>query len=393
MLPYLKRSEHTDGKDPNFRGTAGPMRIEEPPPPSLLMQALFQAAVDSGLPAVDDGNGCRGEGVFWHESNIVAGRRQSAADAYLRPALSRPNLTVVTDALVLRLVMDGSHCRGVEYAANGGAATITVERDVVLCAGVIGSPQILMLSGMGPAEHLQEHGVAVRMNLPGVGANLHDHPLNWISFDANDVQDSPAPSAGGAALTRTSSDVDPDLWLAFVPAAVKPLWQGGGPGLSILFSLVNPASRGTVRLRSADPDDEPLIDPVYLTEEADVQRMLVGLNLARAIARSEALASVARPGTPARGTRRHRGRSPRIPQADQRTVLPRRRHLPNGHRRPRGGRPAPARARCGRPARGRRISHADCHFSAHQRRSSRDRRARRRHDHLYRPPLTRPASC
>ena len=290
MLPYLKRSEHTEGKDPNFRGTAGPMRIEEPPSPSPLMQALFQAAVDTGLPATDDGNGCGDEGVFWHESNVVAGRRQSAADAYLRPALSRPNLTVVTDALVLRLVMDGSHCRGVEYAANGRTATITVERDVVLCAGVIGSPQILMLSGMGPAEHLHEHDVAVRMNLPGVGANLHDHPLNWISFDAKDVQDSPAPSAGGAALIRTSSDVDPDLWLAFVPAEVKPLWRGGGPGLSILFSLVNPASRGTVRLRSANPDDQPLIDPAYLTEEADVARMLVGLKLARAIARSEALA-------------------------------------------------------------------------------------------------------
>ena len=109
--------------------------------------------------------------------------------------------------------MDGSHCRGVEYAANGRTATITVERDVVLCAGVIGSPQILMLSGMGPAEHLHEHDVAVRMNLPGVGANLHDHPLNWISFDAKDVEDSPAPSAGGAALIRTSSDADPDLWL------------------------------------------------------------------------------------------------------------------------------------------------------------------------------------
>jgi choline dehydrogenase-like flavoprotein len=156
MLPYLKRSEHTEGKDPNFRGTAGPMRIEESPSPSPLMRALFQAAVDTGLPPADGSNGCRDEGVFWQESNVVAGRRQSAADAYLRPALYRPNLTVLIDALVLWLVMDGSHCRGVEYAANGRAVTITVERDVVLCAGVIGSPQILMLSGRGPTEHLHE---------------------------------------------------------------------------------------------------------------------------------------------------------------------------------------------------------------------------------------------
>jgi choline dehydrogenase len=120
------------------------------------MRALLHAAVDTGLPPADDSTGCRTDGVFWQESNVVAGRRQRAADAYSRRA-----------------------------------ATITVERDVV--TRVIGSPQILVLSGIGPAEHLHEHDVAVRMNLPGVGANFHDHPLSWISLDARDVHDSPAP--------------------------------------------------------------------------------------------------------------------------------------------------------------------------------------------------------
>jgi choline dehydrogenase len=288
MLPYLKRSEHTEGRDPRVRGTAGPMRIEEPPAANPFAQALYQAAVEAGYPESDDGNGTEGEGVSWLEQNVVDNRRQSAADAYLRPMLSRSNLTVVTNAFVLEPVMDGARCRGARYSKDGHTRVIYAEREVILCAGAIGSPKLLMLSGMGPAPQLRTHGIPIVADLPGVGENLHDHPIAWVSYGITQSADA-TPSRQACLLSRSDEHVDPDVFMIFIQGAIEPRWQGAVPGFSMLFALVRPASRGSVSLRGPDPFVRPLIDPAYLSEQSDIDRMVLALRMAREIAHTAAL--------------------------------------------------------------------------------------------------------
>ena len=287
-LPYLRRSEHTEGRDPRVRGTTGPMRIEQPPAANPFAQALYQAAIEAGYPATGDLNGTQGEGVSWLEQNVVGKKRQSATDAYLRPMLSRSNLTVVTDAFVLELLMAGSRCRGAWYLKEGQTHVIYAEREVILCAGAIASPKLLMLSGIGPAPQLCEHRLPVVADLPGVGENLHDHPISWVSCSTTQSADA-TPSRQACLLSRSAEHVDPDVFMIFLEAAVEPHWQGAGPGFSILFALVRPVSRGSLRLRSSNPFEHPLIDPAYLSEQCDVDSMVVALRMAREIAHATAL--------------------------------------------------------------------------------------------------------
>ena len=294
MLPYLKRSERADGRDPEFRGIAGPMRLGELPAANSLARAVYQAAVDAGHPESADPNGTEAEGVSWVEQNVVANNRQSAADAYLAPALSEPNLTVVTDAYVRQLVMDGTRCRGARYSKDGYSHDIYAEREVIVCAGAIGSPKLLMLSGIGPAAQLRKHGVSVIADLPDVGENLHDHPIAWVSYGAMRTAEE-TPFRRPHLLTRSDEHAEPDVLVMFAEAAIEPRWQGASPGFSVAFSVVRPMSRGSVRLGGPDPWDSPLIDPAYLRERTDVDRMVVALRLAREIARGAAL-------TPWRGT-------------------------------------------------------------------------------------------
>ncbi|MEO3876166.1 GMC family oxidoreductase N-terminal domain-containing protein [Nonomuraea sp. B12E4] len=290
MLPFLKRSESAQGRDPRERGTDGPMLITSGPPPGPLSRASYDAAVEAGYPACEDGNGTENEGVSWSERNVVAGRRQSAADAYLRPALSRPNLTVITGAHVRRLLLAGTRCHGAEYVVGGEVRTVCADREVILSAGAIGSPQILMLSGIGPARHLRDLGIDVVVDLPGVGWNLHDHPLSWVTYAAKQPVDAD-PSTQARVIARSAENVDPDLLISFVPAAMELHWSGARPdGYSIFFSLVSPVSRGSLRLQSADPTVPPVLNPAYLADDWDLDRMVAGMRLARAIGESDALA-------------------------------------------------------------------------------------------------------
>jgi choline dehydrogenase len=288
MLPYLKRSERADGRHPTVRGATGPMRIEVPPAANPLAQAFYRAAVEAGYREIDDGNDSKADGVSWLEQNVVNNKRQSAADAYLRPVLGRRNLTVMTEAYVPQLVTDGSRCRGALYWKDGEMHDVRAEREVILCAGAIGSPKILMLSGIGPAAQLRSLGIPVVAELPGVGENLQDHPITWVSYSITQSADTTS-SRQAYLLCRSAENAEPDVYLTFIPAAVAPHWRGANPGFSILFSVVRPASRGSVRLRSSDPFDAPLIDPAYLSDQTDVDRMVVALGLAREIAHACAL--------------------------------------------------------------------------------------------------------
>jgi len=291
LLPFFKRSERTEGGDRAYRGTHGPMRVAPARHASPLSYAFLDAAVGVGHQRSDDLNGQDQEGICWWDLNIVDGYRQSAADAYLRPVLDRPNLTVVTNALVHRLVVADGRCAGVEYSVGGETRQIYPQGETILSAGSIGSAQLLLLSGIGPAEHLRAVGVDVVADLPGVGANLHDHVLAGVIYTvARPVP--PAQNNHGeiVAAVRTNPDLAaPDVQLFLIDVPYHPQsMQGPAYGYTIAFVALHPHSRGSVRLASADPATAPLIDPNFFGDDRDMAGMLTALDMARHIGSSPA---------------------------------------------------------------------------------------------------------
>lgn len=293
LLPYFKRSETAVvGRDLYYRGSYGPMQPSPAPEVNEISRAYYAAAVEAGHPVTQDVNGKDQEGVTWLEMNIVGGRRQSAADGYLRPVLERENLTVVPDALVTRLTFTGDRCNGIEYLVGGQSRQARADREVVLSAGAVGTPKLLMLSGIGPAHHLREHGIAVRMDLPGVGTGLQDHPLTGVTYASS----KPVPPAINqhsdlVSLLRTRPDLSsPDIQILFMDIAYyPPSMTGPEHGYTIGVSAMLPHSRGTVRLASADAAAAPLIDPNFLGDRRDLDTMIAGLRLARQVGQSAAM--------------------------------------------------------------------------------------------------------
>ena len=230
--------------------------------------------------------------MAWVDLAIAGGKRVSPADAYLRPVLHRPNLVVKTGCLVTRLHITRGHCTGVSYLCDGTPAEAHATSEVILCAGAIGSPQVLLLSGLGPGSQLRALGIDPMADLPGVGENLQDHPIVMTSYA------SPAPLPRSrhnhgevyAALRSTLAGSVPDLHafpilLPLAPAGYRPPVAG----FALVAAVVTPDSRGLVRLASADPAAVPLIDPGFLREARDVDRLAEGLALIRWAAASTAL--------------------------------------------------------------------------------------------------------
>ncbi|MFD1522914.1 GMC family oxidoreductase [Pseudonocardia yunnanensis] len=294
LRPYFRRSERAVGRDPAVRGTDGPMVVSPPPEPHPLISACLDAAVDVGCPAATDVSSGLEEGVGRCDNTIVDGVRQSVADAYLRPVLNRPNLDVVTGAAVHRLRFDGHRCTGVEYSLDGAVIFAECSREVVLTAGTIGSAQLLLLSGVGQADHLRDVGVEVVHDLPGVGANFHDHPAAMVNYSASRPVPLMPGNPPGEAMGLVRSDPalgDADLQVLFFSQPLHPAVRTDlAQGYSIMFSVMSPRSRGSVRLASADPEAVPLVDPNYLGDDRDVETMTAGLRLAREIGCAEALA-------------------------------------------------------------------------------------------------------
>ncbi|NEB03090.1 GMC family oxidoreductase N-terminal domain-containing protein [Streptomyces sp. SID13726] len=293
LLPYFRRSESAPGRDASVRGTDGPVVVAPVPVPHPLTAAGVEAAVETGFARADDINSGLETGFGWSDMNLPGGARQSAADAYIRPFLDRPNLDVVTDATVHRLRTAEGRCTGVEYTVGGEHRSVDTA-EVVLTAGAIGSAHLLMLSGIGPARHLEEHGIDVVADLPGVGSHLQDHPLVGVVYEA--VQPVPflpanPPSEMMGLVRSDPGAARPDLQIFFVPAPLPSPW-GGLPanGYTICFSAVAPHSSGTVRLSDARPGSAPVVDPGYLSDERDLEVMRRGLVLARRIGQADALA-------------------------------------------------------------------------------------------------------
>ncbi|MCW2639031.1 MAG: glucose-methanol-choline oxidoreductase [Dactylosporangium sp.] len=292
LLPFFKRTETTDGRDPAYRGTDGPMRVAPARTANPLSYAYLEATVGAGYHHSDDLNGSDQEGICWWDLTIVDGTRQSAADGYLRPVLDRPNLTLLTNALAHRLIVANGRCAGVEYAVDSEVRQVYPQRETILSAGSIGSAQLLLLSGIGPAEHLRAVGVDTVADLPGVGANLHDHPHAGVIYTpARPVPPGQNNHSDLVAAVRTTPDLAaPDIQLLFVDVPYHPPHMAGpASGYTIPFTTLHPHSRGSVRLASADPATAPLIDPNFLGDDRDLAAMLTALDMAREIGSSPAL--------------------------------------------------------------------------------------------------------
>ena len=294
LLPFFKRSEHIEGRTAGLRGVDGPLTPGPAAQPHPIAEAGLEAAVEAGYRRAADIGGGLEQGFGWCDMTIVDGRRQSAADAYLTPALARSNLHVVTDALVHRVTITNGRCSGVEYSVGGQTLLVEAATEVVLSAGAVGTPQLLMLSGLGPEKHLREVGIDVVADLPGVGANLHDHLMSGIVYrSAQPVP--PGVNSHGEVQGLVSAGIGrhgPDLQIMFVDVPLREESLPGpevGQGYAIMVCLMAPFSRGSVRLASATPGALPLVDPRYLTDVRDQDIMVAGLGIARGIGRAPAL--------------------------------------------------------------------------------------------------------
>ena len=293
LLPYFKRSETTDGRDPALRGTDGPLQVAPVKNPHPLAQAVFDAVLEAGYPVPTTPAAHSPRALGGTTPNIVDGTRQSAADAYLRPYLDRPNLTVITDALVQRLLVDKTQCTGVQYETAAGTQQARANREVVLSAGTIGSAQLLLLSGIGPATHLRELGIEVLADLPGVGENLQDHIQVPVVYRSSQPVHPGENNHGEmlALLRSTPHAAEPDMMVYPVDMPYAPGAENlPEQGYTVMSVLSRPHSRGTLRLASTDPAAPPLLDPNYLGDDRDMDTLVAALRVARRIGEAPALA-------------------------------------------------------------------------------------------------------
>ena len=318
VLPCFKRMESTPLGDDAYRGRSGPVRTDALRTTHPLARTFVQAAVEAGITLNEDYNGATQEGVAYTEVNQQRGRRYNAARAYLQPVRQRRNLTVSTRSVCRRLVIENGRCVGVEYRKGGRLHRAEAGREVILCAGAIASPRLLMLSGIGPAAQLRDAGIAVVKDLPGVGANLQEHPegmvgidvnvptynteinswkivlhgLNWLLFGRGPAT-SPYPHAV-AFIRSAPEEPRPDIQVQLGPYAFSFSEEGvipyGRPAISAAINVSWPRSRGSIRLRGADPDEPPVISHALLGDGDDMDRLIRGCRQVREILNGPAFA-------------------------------------------------------------------------------------------------------
>jgi choline dehydrogenase-like flavoprotein len=317
VLPYFKRAEDNQRFSDDFHGTGGPLGVSVPVNPLPISEAFIRAAQEYGIPYNPDFNGPVQEGIGHYQVTVRNARRSSAASAYIKPIRGRTNLTVTTGAAVKRILLEGRRAVGVELAsANGSSSQVRCNRELVLTSGAIGSPRLLMLSGIGPADHLRSVGIKVLHDLPGVGSNLQDHldlytisectgdytydsyakmhktvwaGLQYILFGRGPVASTLFETGGFwyADKSAVSPDIQFHLGLGSgIEAGVEKLRNAG---VTLNSAFLRPRSRGTVRLKTADFTDMPLIDPNYWEDPYDRAMSLEGLRMAREVMRQPAL--------------------------------------------------------------------------------------------------------
>jgi len=318
VLPVFRHSEDQQRGADEFHGAGGELTVSDLASPVAAAHAFVDSAVGAGLAVNHDFNGASQDGAGLYQVTQRRGRRCSAAVAFLTPALGRPNLAVLTGRHATRIVFEDGRASGVDIEGAGGTARIDAAREVILSAGVFGSPQLLQLSGIGPREELARHGIEQQAELPGVGANLTDHVDLALVYRSSDprlmgitVRTALRAIPGyvawrcrgtgllttnfaeAGAFLRTRGNLDrPDVQLHFVNGLVDDHARRlhYGYGISCHVAVLRPKSRGTVRLRSANPREAPAIDPNYLGAGEDVETLLAGVKRARDIMEGAPLA-------------------------------------------------------------------------------------------------------
>ena len=309
---YFLRSEGNTILSGQWHGTDGPLGVSNIANPQVLTRAFVQSCQEFGIPYNPDFNGPVQEGTGVYQTTTRNSRRCSAAVGYLRPALKRRNLTLVTGALVLRVVFEGRRAVGVEYATGGASRIVRADSEVIVTSGAIGTPKLMMLSGVGPAAALRGHGIDVVQDMPGVGENLHDHfgvdivaelkghdsldkynrPhwMLWAGLEYALFKSGPVASnvvEGGAFWYADKASPCPDLQFHFLAGAGAeagvPSVRKGASGITLNSYTVRPKSRGSVALRSADPRALPIVDPNFLGDADDLRISVEGIRISREI--------------------------------------------------------------------------------------------------------------
>ena len=323
--PYFQRAQNQERSGMPGHGKGGPLNVSDVTEGHVVSDAVVEACVEAGIPRNADINGEEQEGVAYYQLTVKNGQRCSAAVAYLHPAMNRANLRVETNALASRVIFEGKKAVGVEFTQNGVTRIAKASREVILAGGAVNSPQLLQLSGVGPAKLLKEHGIAVVSDLKGVGENLQDHYVMSVSYrlkpgtiSVNEL------SKGGrmvgeafkylfqrkglltlsaahiAAFCKSRPDLSgPDIQFHILPATMdtdklineQKMELEGLPGLTIAPCQLRPESRGHIRIKSADPSAHPAITANYLADPLDQEVAVAGLKWARKIAAQPALAA------------------------------------------------------------------------------------------------------
>ena len=289
VLPYFKKAENRERGASAYHGVGGPLNVFEPPAINPLTEAFLQAGVELGWSRNADANGASQEGFGALQFTIREGKRHSTAVGYLHPMMSRPNLTVWTETLATRVLFEGTRAVGVALLKDGSQQQIQASKEVILCGGTINSPQLLLLSGVGTAEHLHKLGMRVVADLPGVGENLQDHPGVYTYYTTKPSYSALGGLAeSGNAFVKTQADLPgPDLQLLCAPHFLPPVV---GKGYTIIVVLVTPQSRGRLTLRSTDPTQHPAICANYLAKPEDEAKLVTGIQLVRRLNQIKALA-------------------------------------------------------------------------------------------------------
>ncbi len=317
VLPYFKRAEDQERGADELHGAGGPLSVRDVSEGHPLCEAFIEACEQTGIPRTDDFNGASQEGSGYFQLTTRNGRRWSTARGYLKPARRRPNLAVVSNALTTRILFDGRRAVGVEYRKDGATHTARANAEVILSGGAFGSPQLLQLSGVGPADLLRQHGIEVIADMKGVGTGLQDHyqaRFNYRCKTRNTINDMMGSLTGrvaaglryallrkgfltiGAGYAGAFAKTDPgmatpDVQFHFILFSADSIGQKLHPWPGFLASVcqLRPESRGFVRIKSSDPAQAPAIQPRYLTAQADRDCMVAGMKLLRRVMNQPAM--------------------------------------------------------------------------------------------------------